>query len=300
MGLGRSLRGSIAAVSAVAFACAGAPSAASASYSYPQQLFSVSEGTQAGADAYCQPDEVAIGGGVSAHGDYSDSLFVSSTRPRPDNDIAWNAYIDNFTGGVASNTVVVYAVCDGGAVVADYSRRMHLAAITLPDGKQRSAKQKCGAHETVVGGGGFSSGTYSKLTEFSASAPYDGNDPDKLPDDGWKVTANNEPDAGGEPVTIDVWAICDKRHGPSAYHFVQKSGEVKDGEQGYKGAYCPVRQPLVGGGVAIKGSLASGVFIQSTFPNAIGTQRLWAGLAINYATPDAKKHKINVTAICKR
>lgn len=90
--------------------------------------------------------------------------------------------------------------------------------VANPAGQQTRASAECpAATPNVVGGGVFSSGGYN-IQRVNSSNPFDGNDADAIPDDGWRADVDAF-SPGGTP-TITVYAIC------TSATSISKSGEA--------------------------------------------------------------------------
>lgn len=111
-------------------------------------------------------------------------------------------------------------------------------------GEQGSRKLACPREMQVVSGGAFTGGS-SLEDEVADSAPYDGKDDDKKPDDGWKASIN----AGAGSVEFQTWAICS-----DTLKLTYRSRPSEDALQGEFGTPpCPVGTLAVGGGMEVKG-----------------------------------------------
>lgn len=78
------------------------------------------------------------------------------------------------------------------------------SSVSVPLNQQGTATATCPAGTSVTGGGGFGGGGVG-THQVSASFPFDGGDPDTVPDDGWKVLSNN---IQGGPWNLTPYAIC--------------------------------------------------------------------------------------------
>jgi hypothetical protein len=113
------------------------------------------------------------------------------------------------------------------------------------DGSVQSLKVACPAGTHVTGGGEATFNGYKGL-RLRGSYPYDGGDPDSLPDDGWKLSYRN---IGG--VSVEVDAAC----AAELPHYVAVPFTIAETSRGTKGAGCGYRQVYSGG--ALGGTLVS-------------------------------------------
>lgn len=129
------------------------------------------------------------------------------------------------------------------------------------------------------------------------SAPVDGPDAGHVPDDGWRVEINNDEDPDQLTTKSDLYAICEKRRAPYRYVFAAEG--VPDGTQRTVKARCPKHQTAIGGGIEVIAPYKASMLVNSTFRDEAGQRTAWVGTVDNYATPDGKKRKFRVTAICR-
>ena len=280
-------------------AAAALAAPASASYYGPSSVFNAPDATQSPGDEVCDGGDAAIGGGVDGNGDYDEGVYLNTSRPYllDGTTPGWTIWVDNYAGGTGTRTPQAYVMCDDNPKPNQYTIRTH--QISVADNTQDEAFAPCQAGETVVGGGGRSSGFYADETYLATSAPYDGQDGDKVPDDGWRAVLNND-EGGAASNTLDVFAICDSKHNKRFFEYVRKTRKVPDGTQKTRVASCGKRK-RAGGGVESHSAYKHGLYINSSFPNTLGSgERLWIGTVDNYDTPDDKARKITTTAICKR
>ena len=147
------------------------------------------------ASAACAPGKALAGGGAFIA--TSDS-FINSSYPSGAG--TWRTRIYDTVGGLGGMSV--HAVCRNRRGVAIKRARKR-----VPPGTARSATARCPRARHVSGGGGALSGPIAD-GHLAASTPVDGGDRDRVPDDGWRVTAHN--DAGGAK-TLRAFAICVRR-----------------------------------------------------------------------------------------
>jgi hypothetical protein len=147
------------------------------------------------ASVSCEPGSRLAGGGAFIA--TSDS-FINSSYPSGAG--TWRTRIYDTVGGLGG--MVVYAVCRNRRGVAIKSARKRLRP-----GRAGSATARCPRARHVSGGGGALSGPIADA-HLAGTTPVDGGDRDRVPDDGWRVTAHN--DAGGAK-TLRAFAICVRR-----------------------------------------------------------------------------------------
>ena len=104
-----------------------------------------------------------------------------------------------------------------------------------------------------------------------ASFPFDGQDLDKRPDDGWRVRVDNR----GAATTAQVAAVC----GAGLPTYRSQSFKAVPGDQTTSSALCSQGQHATGGGVDYSPPPGHGL-IEDTFP---GATREWAVFIDNYS-----------------
>jgi hypothetical protein len=152
----------------------------------------------------CSNQQDLTGGGVYSTGTYHQSAIRQSVpfarsdrRTRPPN--LWQGNFDNISQPPVNVDFTTYAICHDEQLDVHY-RRAHKIGPKL---KRSSLKVECRPNERVLGGGGLAASLKFYLVE---SYPIDTNaDPDKLPDNGWRVTLDNL-DPYRE--TIGAHAVC--------------------------------------------------------------------------------------------
>jgi hypothetical protein len=149
----------------------------------PAQQHSVSKAT-----ARCPGSTHVTGGGGSVSGAVA-SAFINSSYPvdggdgdrLPDD--GWRVRVYN--SGDFAQTLTVAALCRRRPV--SYSA----AKTTLGPGVQASVKPKCAQGSHVLGGGGELNRLVTE-GRLRAVYPNDTGDPDKVPDDGFVITGENQ------------------------------------------------------------------------------------------------------------
>jgi len=142
-------------------------------------------------------DQIIGGGGASTQPTETDDV---ASFPQPGGargQVGWN--FDATHSGSTSTTMVSRVVClpPNTRNVKD----IHSETV-LDESSTKSEKAKCPSTFHVAAGG-----AQIAFGDLIASAPFDGGDADKAPDDGWAVTVRNRTDT---PEVLRAWAICVK------------------------------------------------------------------------------------------
>jgi hypothetical protein len=195
-----------------------------------------------GDDVVCSgQDYKVIGGGLQTAGSPS-TTQLDDTRPTgfgdgdavPDD--GWHADLT-----VDSNAnAVTYAICRRGVGL----RYLHAQLPATLEGGVRSASLDCGGGGYHVVSGGAASGPSG--TFLNSSYPYDGDDRNRAPDDGWAMTLFDP--VGG---IDDVYAIC--KRGKKIDYVKRVRRKVKAGEFAAARVRCDKRLHAVGGGLRLTG-----------------------------------------------
>jgi hypothetical protein len=151
-------------------------------------------------------------------------------------------------------------------------------------GVQTANVARCPDGTVVLGGGVHTSGT-SLADEVATTAPFDGRDGDRRPDDGWIGEVNT----GGAPATMTTYAICAPFGGVV---YPARSKDVRSGTRELAVVGCPRTHRGVGGGVRTIGTSTRTVVAESS-------RRLggWRGAVNNDL---AKRTTFTTHAICIR
>jgi hypothetical protein len=156
-------------------------------------------GTEA---AFCEEGSFLTGGGVRAVGD-EDDFWINAINPidgpgdlDSEVDDGFRAWLHHREGG--STTMITDIVCMTGI---DPAYRVEFKDT---DNEVVKVKATCPGQRVVVGGGAYASGAAS-AAHVSRSAPIDGDDEGKIPDDGWSVTYFNHTATSHE---YRAYAIC--------------------------------------------------------------------------------------------
>jgi hypothetical protein len=153
--------------------------------------------------ARCPKRTKVIGGGVGAPGDHG--VEVAASEPSDGSD--HNSKPDDAWFGRESNTstsntrMTVTAVC----AKRGKFRYVHSARASMPNDTQRTVSASCPGSKHVTGGGIDIKGKSGDL-EVNSSFPFDSGDAGSTPDNGWRVTGNN--DGSGSTTSVRAFAIC--------------------------------------------------------------------------------------------
>ena len=169
----------------------------------------VAAGSQGVISVSCPRGFKATGGGADITGDHRAEIASSEPTDGRDankkNDDAWFAVTNN--GTTQSQHMTVTTVC---SKVGRY-KVVSTPQVRLPDNTRVAATARCPAGSRVTGGGlgirGFDNGY-----EVAGSFPIDGNDKDRLPDNGWTGVANNDGQRTGadsrRDTRMNTFAVC--------------------------------------------------------------------------------------------
>ena len=247
-------REKLAAVVAVgaAFATVGTPSALAAYEVADEGPSSIADGEfDRGFGVECT-DGVSVSGGMLNNANYADGVYITEMLPLNPFEArhrSWTVGADNYPGGDPSNNVAVQAICDLQNGWNDYNRIERDNAIKVPDDRLGGGTVMCPAGNPVVGGAYDESGFFDEEAYVSTSAPVDGNDPDKIPDDGWRVEVYNDEDGtDGKTVKGTMTVNCDKRRGTSAIRYTSDQKNVPDASQGILSLGCRDDETVISGG----------------------------------------------------
>jgi hypothetical protein len=177
----------------------------------------------------------------------------------------------------------VYAIC---AKSNDLVYKRNATEFTTP-GEPFSAKAKC-PRGTSVTGGGFDSGASQE--GFLVSAPYDSKDSGTKPEDGWTVRFISGPFTKATPVT----AICS----PDTDLIYVESTSASGTGTFARGAICPDKTAVIGGGAALTGD--DGAFVYRSAPADVGDANAvpedgWSTIA----SVDSGTRTLTAYAICE-
>lgn len=113
-------------------------------------------------------------------------------------DDLWTGRVYDSVGGAGGFSM--YAVCVKGSDL----RYVKRSPLTVAAGESADRSAPCPNDEQVVGGGARLSGAADQ-GRLVASVPYDDGDADLVPDDGWRVRADN---LSGSDEELRAFAIC--------------------------------------------------------------------------------------------
>jgi hypothetical protein len=153
------------------------------------------------------------------------------------------AYAFNTTG--SPGTAQAWAICATGKTIY----RSHTSRLRLNDAA--TVKAGCPRDMSVVGGGNFITGANDDAT-LQATRPFDGDDANRKPDDGWRVKAFNLRDGGKD---LTAYAICRKPNEHPKYLGVGEFGSFSGSVAGGGGAECRLAKDrsVAGPGAELKG-----------------------------------------------
>lgn len=172
------------------------------------------------------------------------------------------------------------------AKVARASYFEYVSTSRVAAAKSRTSdRAPCPKNRVVVGGGVYTSGG-SLADEVASSAPYDGKDADRRPDDGWFGEIN----AGQGDATMTTYAICAPFLGVS---YRKNSSEASPAKRSDESTPCPEQAPLAYAGGVRTFSSSTKVSLAATI-RADG-QAIWESTVNNATT---KKVPFTTYVIC--
>jgi hypothetical protein len=151
------------------------------------------------------------GSSLTGSGFFTGSPSVKSFMPAdgPDSDSKRD---DRVTARAGAGELTVQAVCVAGRV------RVMRGSRSVGAHRGGAAKADCPAGTRAVGGGERLAGP-SADARLNSSAPFDDDDANSLPDDGWRARMFN---GGGQVRTLSAFALCRAEHidylGPSDFN----------------------------------------------------------------------------------
>jgi hypothetical protein len=211
------------------------------------------------ADAACPGSTHVVGGGTSVSGisGFTVQFWLNSTNafdgPDPGRlpDDGWRGRAYNRFG--SDKRIAVFAICSRDPVRYATGRR------SVGPGSAALVRAACPSGTHVAGGGADLSGSATQAY-LNWSVPYDSNDADSRPDDGWRARAYNQ---GGPAKTLTVRATCVAANPRYRVRASSNSGEAV-------GVDCPAGTHLMGGGGAIAGA-ADNSFLTAIEPVGDGS-----------------------------
>ena len=146
---------------------------------------------------------------------------------------------------------------------------------------------------SAVGGALTRTGDPSEFA-LSSSYPFDGADPDTIPDDGWQAHVDYT-GAGGETVHFGVHCLQD-----TALIYRSTKTQVAPGSSTYAKALCPKGNPVLGGGVFVTGASGLSHLVASRPWDSKDTKKVpedgWRGGVFNTSV---SKLSMTVHAVCR-
>ena len=162
-----------------------------------------------------------------------------------------------------------------------------------PAGVQAARRAKCPAGTRVTGGGAYTSGE-TTADEVATSAPFDGRDHNRRPEDGWVGEVNTAPGSGE---TMTVMAIC----APFAkLRYIRETAVVRPHRGRTAVAPCPAGTLPLGGGAYTTGS-STAIALRQTFPwERPGSVQGWDGWIATANNLTSRRRSVTAYGICKR
>ena len=203
---------------------------------------------------FCPGRRVTSGGGAFVTGATSEGPLIVAVPDKPTDATtprrkSWTSGINNL--GAGAKTLVGYAICARPHGIVRNTKVLE-APVTLAS---MTVKAPCPAGSSVLGGGFDTNYNDSRPME---SAPYDGGDRGRVPDDGWRGRA-----VVGDTRDFQVTAICLKGRAQRRLVYRERTDEATGNL--YARAKCPDGAAATGGGAAIDGG--GSAFINSTYPD---------------------------------
>jgi hypothetical protein len=153
---------------------------------YRSQTTALSAPAEVELRSNCPAADAVLGGGVSISAGYSSAYVTTSDAS---DGVAWDGHAVAGLSGKVHQRVTDWAVC--APVHATYRR----AAAFAPESGFGEAAARCPIGTSVVGGGvrtpDLSFADEEDNMRPTISSPFDGPDPNAVPDNGWQVEADN-------------------------------------------------------------------------------------------------------------
>lgn len=152
----------------------------------------------------CGPNATAVGGGIRPSGPIEEwwlnTSFPKDSPLEPDELAdAWSSKAYHRPLSPTAD-VSLDAVCMGGGAEPVYD----VVGSAFSTTTEVTLSAKCPRRMSVVSGGPSTSGNVNEV-HVSRSAPFDSGDPDRVPDDGWRVTFSNP---GATEHDFVSYAVC--------------------------------------------------------------------------------------------
>jgi hypothetical protein len=156
-----------------------------------------------------------------------------------------------------------------------------------PAGNQTATVARCPAGRVALGGGVSTTGG-TMDDEMATTAPFDGRDRNRRPEDGWIGEINT----GSQPQTMTTYAVCAPFSGIS---YPAKMRSVQPGTRRGAEVACREGHALLGGGVRTAGDSTRLVVAESTPPELPAVR--WRS-AVNNGL--GKERRFTTFAVCMR
>jgi hypothetical protein len=263
---------------------AGSSKAPSSFVTYQSTL--VSSGTQGNTKEGCGSETTGGGGGITEQ--TFGAFAVSLATSYPFDSATWQVYGNDRGPNAASLIAVV--VCASG-----YDLHIKDGSASLAPHTSRTKQVACPRGSSVTGGGVFIAGTATSIV-VSTTAPFDGKDGDRRPDDGWLGRANN---GSALPEDMTTYAICSKN---GRFDYAHGSSKLGSKGEALAQARCPKNDSVVGGGAGIsKGGLPTQLTYTQPYdgPDADSDpDDGWVSDATNHGAKGG--HTLTSWAVCAR
>lgn len=245
------------------------------------------DGDHGSAKATCPSGTHVLGGGQYVFSGLNDATLDTSTpfdgddRGRAPDD-GWKSTVRSFS---ASNTLTVFAVCAGSE--PSYAKEViHVGGLQSFTGRTTCQRGR------VMGGGARLPVSFEDDAWLESSSPFDGNDADAQPDNGWTATGG----VGERNLDMTVTAIC----GSGTLKYSADRGTAPAMSFGEAAADCPGESRIVGGGTEAIGVAFHPITISSPYDDGDPNNKPddgWQGEFDNYSSSDPGL--ITAFAICK-
>jgi hypothetical protein len=199
-------------------------------------------------------------------------------------DEGWRSTVRNFDPG---NLVTAFAICAKSPTI-------YVSDTTSvgPGVGSKTGRVPCQPGTKVVGGGATLPVSYDDGAWLESSAPFDDNDANSKPDDGWTATGGVEE----RKVEMKITAICVAK---MKLRYVSAQGSAPIMNYGEAAATCPGDSHVTGGGMTSQGVAFHPMSISSPFDSGDSNARPdngWQGEFDNYSNSDPGL--ITAYAIC--
>jgi len=210
---------------------------------YRVMATTIDSGTGLDSYADCGDGDIAIGGGIDIADDEDTNVGIAegatmgSTYPDTDAGVSvWRTSALNESGG--SLETAFYAICSEPADVLARKNKTRVGP-----GSRGKVRAACPTGYEVAGGGIRSAGP------TLATVPYDDDDKNKKPDDGWRASSYN---GGGERISLTAFASC-VRARDWGLTYLRSGAATQAGHTVHSGILCPEGDALAGLGAKARG-----------------------------------------------